>query len=416
MDPSSDRKNGNIFLWANLLIYLAAPVRYIGVTQAALCDKLGASAAVANLPTAGYFFASFAPIVFAHLVPHRWERRTLVLSGILATFLLTLVAVALICPVSNPLRIGVVVGQSFALGLLNSVQQMFLLQCLGRGTTAKGRPRALKLAFGLGPVAAVVGSLTAQFILRGGIASLVFPRDFAVLYLIGVPTSAFMAWTCSHFELPPLADEPKTLFFRSMGESFRRFQRSRTLLYLWFAYVLWWSTYNALPNLSLFARHALGREPADFSGVMMAIQFGSKAFAGIGLGFIFQRFGVRATLVVTLSSVGLGLLWAWTVPGYSYLAAFAFMGVGQLGGFYFPNAVLSWSPSATAPRDLAILTLATLAASPTPTVHGLLTDHLGFSASFIFGIVTALAGLVLVFRLPARRPAFELASPEPGGD
>jgi hypothetical protein len=135
---------------------------------------------------------------------------------------------------------------------------------------------------------------------------------------------------------------------------------------------------------------------------MMAIQFGSKALAGYGLGVIYQRCGVRATLIVTLSSLGLGLLWAWTVPGYFYLAAFALMGAGQLGGFYFPNAVLSWSPSATAPRDLAILTLATAAASPTPTLHGLLTDHVGFSASFIFGIATALAGLALVSRLPGR--------------
>ena len=310
-------------------------------------------------------------------MPHRWERRTLVLSGVLATFLLTLVAAVLICPVSNPLRIGVVVGQSFALGLLNSVQQMFLLQCLGRGTTAKGRPRALKLAFGLGPVAAVAGSLTAQLSFGEGSPPWFFPGT----------SRSFISSECRHRRSWPGPaatlsclhwwTSRRPSFFNPWGKVFG-VSRSRTLLYLWFAYVLWWSTYNALPNLSLFARQALGREPADFSGVMMAIQFGSKALAGIGLGFIFQRFGVRATLVVTLSSVGLGLLWAWMVPGYSYLAAFAFMGVGQLGGFYFPNAVLSWSPSATAPRDLAILTLATLAASPTPTVHGLLTDHLGF--------------------------------------
>ena len=44
-----DRRNGNLFSYSYLLIFLAAPVLYVGVVQAALCDRLGASATVANL-------------------------------------------------------------------------------------------------------------------------------------------------------------------------------------------------------------------------------------------------------------------------------------------------------------------------------------------------------------------------------
>ena len=39
---------------------------------------------------------------------------------------------------------------------------------------------------------------------------------------------------------------------------------------VWFGYFFWYCTLQALPNLSLYARHALGREPAAFAGIMMA--------------------------------------------------------------------------------------------------------------------------------------------------
>jgi hypothetical protein len=175
------------------------------------------------------------------------------------------------------------------------------------------------------------------------------------------------------------------------------------MIFLWLGYLFWYSAFLALPNLSLFARHAMGREPADFSGVMMAIQFGSKALAGYGLGVLYQKCGVRAPLIVTVAALGVSSLWAWTVPGYAYLAAFAFMGAGQLGGSYFPNVLLSWSSPVNATRDIAVLSLATVAASPSPAVYGLATDRWGFSASFILGIGAALAALALVWWIPTRR-------------
>src|SRR5579859_1892513 len=250
MESAVERKNGNLFLWANLLIYLAAPVFYVGVVQAALCDKLGASATVANLPSVGFFCASFAPVVFACVVPHRWERGMLVLSGALSAFMVGFVAVALCLPLSNQLRIWLVVGQALFLGVLNSVFQLFLLQCLGRGTTDWGRARALKLTFTFGPLAAVAGSAIAQFILRGGIPFLAFPKDFAMLYFIAVPCSAIGAWCCSRMELAPLADEPKIRFFPNLCQGFRRYLRSGPMVALWFAYAFWYSAFLALANLS----------------------------------------------------------------------------------------------------------------------------------------------------------------------
>ena len=44
VSPELDRRNGRVYLVNYLLIFLAAPVMYVGVIQAALCNKLGASA------------------------------------------------------------------------------------------------------------------------------------------------------------------------------------------------------------------------------------------------------------------------------------------------------------------------------------------------------------------------------------
>jgi hypothetical protein len=48
--PVMDRLNKWIFFVSYVLTYLAAPVIYVDVIQSALCDKLGASTTLANLP------------------------------------------------------------------------------------------------------------------------------------------------------------------------------------------------------------------------------------------------------------------------------------------------------------------------------------------------------------------------------
>ena len=89
------------------------------------------------------------------------------------------------------------------------------------------------------------------------------------------------------------------------------------------------------------------------------------------------------------------MLWAWVAPGYSYLFAFGLMGAGELGGAYFPNVLLSLSPLVDGARNMSILNMASVVASPSPVLHGMLTDHWGFPASFALGIGTA-SGSALV--------------------
>ena len=78
---ATDRRNGLLFGASNLLIYFAAPVVYIGVVQAALCDKLGASATFANLPESAYMLGALIPFFLSWIVPHRLVRTTVVVAS-----------------------------------------------------------------------------------------------------------------------------------------------------------------------------------------------------------------------------------------------------------------------------------------------------------------------------------------------
>ena len=333
-----DRANGRIFLFSYLLVYFAAPVTYIGVVQAVLCDKLGTGATVANLPFAAYQAGQFAPIILAWLTPHRLERPMVVWSNGLNAGTLFAVALALVLPAPVWLRIGVLILQGLIQGLASSASQVFMLQCLNRGTTLAGRARALKYTFALGPLSAVLGSLGAQYVLNPGFRGLPYPYDFALLYLVGVPCMAGVALLSRGYQLLPLDDEPRQPLFRFLNMSIRDYATSRPLLLMWFAYLFWNCSIGGLGNLSLYARQALGRDPKDFSGLMMALRFGCKSLGGYALGAIALRLGLRASALASVAFAGAGMIWGWLVPGYAYLFAFGLLGRANWAACTFPIA------------------------------------------------------------------------------
>ncbi len=392
--PAMDRRNGLIFLLTFLLLYLAAPVVYIGVVQAALCDKLGASATVANLPFAAYQFGQISPLLATWLIPHRLERAVLVGTAGAAALLQGLVVLVLVVPFPGSVRMAMVTLQGLLLGLVWSVAMLYLYQCLNRGTTLEGRARALKLTYSMGPLAAVAGSLAAQYILNPGFRWLPFPYDFAALYGIGLLASAGVAMLSTRYQLVAVADEPRPPLGRFLAGLFAEYASDRTLWMLWLAFLLWSCTLGSVANVSLYTREAMGRDPKDFTGLVMAIRFGAKAVAGYGLGWLALRYGLRTASQATSGLFAAGMLWAWVVPGFAYLGAFGWLGAGELGGVYFPNYALALTSLAAGPRVLAALMLATPVSSFAPALHGYLTDHFGFAASFAFGLATALGALV----------------------
>lgn len=395
-----DRRNGRIFLFSYLLIYFAAPVGYIGVVQAALLNKLGTSATVANLPLAVYMLGQFAPPFFSWLVPHRLEQAMISWSKCFTASVLAMVLLTLVLPAPPWVRIGALIAQGLLQGIASSTTQVFMLQCLGRGTTLEGRARALKRTFTLGPFSAVAGSLAAQYILNPGIPGIDYPYDFALLYLMAAPAMLGVALLARGYRIVPLEEEARPPFLRYLGESARSFASSRPLLLLWFGYMLWYCAEAGLANLSLYTKEAMGRDPKEFSGVIMALRFGCKSAGGYLLGAIALAHGLRASVLTTTLLLVAGWVWGWVAHGYFYLFAFGLLGAGELGGTYFPNYALSLSPMTAGATNLSLVSLATPAASFAPTLHGVLTDRFGFPASFVFGILCAATAFLLVWRIP----------------
>jgi len=398
-----EKRNGLIFLVSTTLIYFAAPVTYVGVVQAGLCDRLGANATTANLPNSAYLAGYLGPIFLSWLVPKERERGVVVVAFTLMAISLALVSMSLMMPLNNSIRIGTVVGQGLVMGLCASAAQVYMLQCLKRGCSEAGIARTFKLTYALGPVAAVAGSLLAQWILNGGILTLVYPYDFAALYLLGVPCMAAIALLSRHYilqvEEPRPTRPPLLQYFR---DSFKHYFTVTTLAVTALAYVLFSFGLESISNLSLYTREAVGRDPKELSGVILALRFGFKCVAGYALGVLAQRLGIRAPVVGCLLLLAAGIAWIWAVPGYSFLFAFGLLGGAELGGLYFPAYVLAVSSPATSARNVSILNLISGIAGFAPALHGALTDHFGFGASFSLGGLMALLSFVLTLKLPSR--------------
>ena len=81
------------------------------------------------------------------------------------------------------------------------------------------------------------------------------------------------------------------------------------------------------------------------------------------------------------------------------------MGIGELGGAYFPAYGLALSPSNVGPRNLSILGLAVPAASFAPWVLGTLKDKCGFLASLALALSLAFAGLASLAAIKKTNPA-----------
>ncbi len=399
--PAMDRRNGLLYLATYLFIYLAAPVSYIGVVQAALCDKLGASATIANLPSATYLLGGFAPLLLSLVVPHRWAQRVVVCANGLTAFFLGLVCLTLAARLPAWIPLTVLIAQGLLQGFTASTAQVFTFQCLARGTTIDGRNRAFQKTYFLTPVCAVGGSLGAQHILNGGFPAVRFPNDFAMLYAIGFVCMTAVTGFSMMYQLAPLADEPRVPLFQHLAESVRDYSRSRALVLLFLVYVLWNCALSITPNLSLYTREVLGRDPKELSGLIMAVRFGCKSIGGYLLGAIALRYGLRSSVMTASLLLAAGTVWGWGVPGYAFLLAFGFLGGGELGGAYIPNYGVSLSRAENTARNVSLLTLAQPVSSFSPALFGFLADRWGFGASFGLALLMALAAVYLTLRIRA---------------
>jgi MFS family permease len=465
-NPGDQRRNLLIFASCVALQYLAAPVIYVGITQAALLKQLGANATLANLPAASFFVMATVAALIAWLKPRVSDLKpVLVWCYSLAALASALVGVALISPISNDAKIGAVILQSAITGATIPTAIAFIWEVLGRATLKSDRGLALGLAYGVGPLLAALGSMGSQLILAGEFrifavaletAKYDFPGNFALLFLLEAPVMAAAAILSSRFkiEVPELEEPGRKRFAEVQDLVFGVVCSVAALICVlteWFAVayllmggsVVFFASHfrdllsfrlirmativtmivyigNVIPsNMALYSEEVMGVDPEATAGYQNAMRFGFKAIAGLALGWILTRYHARAGILVTSGLYVAALGWAICASSNLYLFAFGIFGAGELIGVYAPNYVLSASKKSQMRRSMVMMNVLMAPVGQLGPVFGQIADHIdengitafgqtsrayGFQISFAVCAVTILLGMALAWVWLPRSP------------
>lgn len=397
--------------------YLAAPVLYVGPTHAALLDQLGASKAVANWPEVLHIAFMFAPLVVTSLFHHPgWLKPLLVTAygGVAVGTALVAVTIAAGCP---PWVVSAaVIVQAMINGFSMSTAVALVWEAMGRGVAANRRGATLALAYGVGPILAATGSLGSQALLTGGTLGLhlaaprPFPQNFALLFAAATVPMLIAAGLASRFVLPPPAVAPagpRPGFFTGLVGFFGDPLLRRAAV----ASILIYSTPLCVANFTLYTREAMGELPSDLVMYQSALRFGTKAVAGLLLGWLLAKTHPLAGLLATGCLCLTAPLYATWATGFAYLATFQIYGAGELAGVYAPNYILAASRPQDIRRNLACEKILAAAAAPFGLLFGRIADVMGrafdpsagFRASFLTCAALVGTGLLVALTLP-RRP------------
>jgi hypothetical protein len=436
--PRRDQTRNLLLVGTNTaLSYLASPVLYVGVIHVSLCQALDASATVFNLPASAYLLMSLMPLFVCWYLPRAGQLR-----GIVTTcyFLMAcgslLVAATVIAPLPNQAKLAVIVLHGGLIGATRSVAVACEFEVLGRGVSSARRGPALALAYGVGPLLAIVGNLVSQLVLTGALGPIVTrklgtPENFAALFAITMPVLGLAAWLASRLVIPiPEAEPPRPPFLQGVFGGFGRFLSQRIILQAMIAAIVVMSGYAAISNLAAYIELVMGRPSADFAGYANAIRFGFKAVTGLAMGWLLTRTHPKAGVLIT-ALLGLSaIVWAIITPRESprlFFLSFGLLGAGELFGIYITNYILSMSPPALMRRYMAFTMLTLFPCAFAGLLFGWIKDQytgdqadsglpfgwikdqytgeqaaLGFQASFAVAAVFVMLGIVLALFLPAR--------------
>jgi len=395
----------NMLIYAGniTLLYLAAPVVYIGIVQAVLCQKLGASAAVANLPASLYLAVAALPVLFAWYLPYvRLLRRVVVGGYAIIAIVGALVMVTLLLPVSKSMMVAVVVFHGAMMGATIGVINTFEWEVLIRGVPESLRGKAFSLGLGLGPIMAVVGSLCSQFVLNGRVGSitlgnLAFPKNFAVLYGVTVPAMVLATFQSSRYAIPkPAIENVRQNFFSEVIGGFGEYFRDRLILISSLAFILLYAGQVIMPNMTLFTHQAMGAAAERYVGYQDGLRFAFKVVAGLSLGWLLTRTNTKVTLLLTAIFTLMGLVCVLVLRGKWFLLSFGLLGAGELGYAYFSYYVLCSSEESKLRRNMAFFSMIQVPLAFVPNIYGRLSDSFGFRSSFWLALVFVVSAVVLV--------------------
>lgn len=462
------RRNLVLFAACTGMQYLAAPVLYVGITQASLCDRLGADARTSNLPATLFFAMTAMPAIIAWLSPQvRALKRNLMLCYSTSAGMLALLAVTLLLPLPNGVKLAMVILQGGVAGAVMPAAIALLWEVIGRGSDETRRGLALSLAFGLGPILAVAGSFAQTALLGGDLfgwkfSGAEYPWNFVTLFGAGAPVMAVAAWLSRLFVVPPVEREPQReplsavmpllvgvpIMFASVAlihaaavteneayrqagylaaaiaavsvtYYFRSLLRQRVLLLATIVTILVYAVNGSPSNMNLYSHEALGDSPEKFAGLQNMLRFGFKAVAGGFLGWMLTRTNPRAGILATAAICLVSQVWAMLVTGPWYLASFVIFGAGELIGVYSPNYMVSASRTNDLRRTMAFATMLMVPAAPAGYLYGAIVDYvrgheltafgltsesLGFRLSFLASSLLILAGIMVAVTLLPKRP------------
>lgn len=446
LPDSAQRRNMFLFAACTSTQYLAAPVLYVGITQASLCDRLGASVSTSNLPGTLFFAMTAVPALIAWASPQvAVLRRNLSLCYGASALMLAAISLVLAFSASNDLKIAMVVLQGAVTGAVMPAAIALLWEAVGRGVSESRRGIAMSMGFGFGPVMAVLGSFVQTALLGGDLFGLKFtgieyPMNFVILFGAGVPIMLLAAIMGQFLVIPPVETEHQrapassvlglllglplmfvsvALLQVSQSESmgllkyvgvatgivtamcfiyhFREVLSQRVLLIATVVTILVYAG-NVIPsNMNLYSREALGDLPEKFAGVQNMLRFSFKVVAGALLGWILTRTNPRACIVTTASIYLVGQIWAMLATGPWYLLAFGIHGAGELVGVYAPNYIVSASRRDELRRNTAFMTMLMVPAAPAGYLYGAIVDYVKATNETMFGMNSIAFGFRLSF-------------------
>lgn len=208
------RRNLILFALGIGMQYLAAPVLYIGITHAALCEKLKADTATSNLPATMFFAMTAMVTLIAWISPKASSlKRNLTLCYCCCATILAALSLSLLMDVSDRIKIGMVILQGGVVGAVMPAATAYLWEAIGRGTDESRRGLAMGMAFGGGPLLAVIGSFC-QMLLLGGpflfwkLPGIAYPWNFVILFAAGVPMMLLGIVFGQLLIIPPAEREP----------------------------------------------------------------------------------------------------------------------------------------------------------------------------------------------------------------
>ena len=409
----------NLLLFAlnTSLIYLAAPVLYVGLTQASLCEHLHTTNWVANLPQVAFTLCTVMPIFLAWLFPRARQLRYVICAGFSASGAMSLLlALTLLVGAPRWLLIALLILQGGMVGASITPAVALMWEVLGRGVSASRRGVALSLGFGLGPSLAVIGSLISQGMIKGNVFGWEvqhpqYPWNFALVFATTVPIMAVAAIASLRFVIPILDDDaPREPFVSGVFGGIVEILSRPVLLRATIATMLVYMGSFVMTNVGLYTIVATGYPSEDFVGYQNAFRFSFKVVAGLCLGMLLTRFSPRSGMLITAVLNLLAVAWVMSIDGYPFLVCFGLFGAGELYGVYGPNYFLASSPPEQMRRNMSFVGMLLVPAAPAALLFGAITDSLkkdygpntAYQVSFALAGAMLLVATLLLLTLPAR--------------